>query len=39
MKYAEYVAAQQPIVWRIPDNVSFEQAAAFGGIPGDVNKI
>jgi NADPH:quinone reductase-like Zn-dependent oxidoreductase len=33
--FAEYVAAQQPIVWRIPENISFEQAAALGGIPGD----
>jgi len=33
--FAEYVAAQQPIVWRIPESISFEQAAAFGGIPAD----
>lgn len=37
MRYLDYISAQQPIVWRIPDNVSFEQAAALGGIPGDVS--
>jgi NADPH:quinone reductase-like Zn-dependent oxidoreductase len=33
--FAEYIAAQQPVLWRIPDKISFEQAAALGGIPGD----
>jgi len=33
--FADYIAAQQPVLWRIPDSISFEQAAALGGIPGD----
>ena len=33
----EYVAAQQAVLWRIPENITFEQAAALGGIPGDVS--
>ncbi|KIM83817.1 hypothetical protein PILCRDRAFT_87807 [Piloderma croceum F 1598] len=37
--FADYIAAQQPVVWHIPDSVSFEQAAALGGIPGDVSDI
>ena len=35
----DYIAAQQPVVWHIPDKVSFEQAAALGGISGDVSDI
>ncbi|KZP02114.1 NAD(P)-binding protein, partial [Athelia psychrophila] len=31
----EYISAQTPVVWRIPDNITFEQAAAIGGIPAD----
>jgi len=31
--FEDYVAAQQPIVWRIPENISFEQAAAVGEVP------
>jgi hypothetical protein len=38
-EYTDYVAAQQAALWRIPENFSFEQAAAFGGIPGDVNSL
>ncbi|KAF7972166.1 hypothetical protein HWV62_18732 [Athelia sp. TMB] len=33
--FAEYIAAQSPIVWRIPEHITFAQAAAVGGIPGD----
>jgi len=31
--FADYAAAQQRIVWRIPENISFEQAAAVGQVP------
>ena len=34
-KTAEYISAQTPVVWRIPEHITFEQAAAIGGIPGD----
>lgn len=33
--FAEYVAAQQIVLWRIPPSLTYEQAAALGGIPGD----
>ncbi|KZP24623.1 GroES-like protein [Athelia psychrophila] len=33
--FAEYISAQTPVVWRIPEGTSFEQAAAIGGIPAD----
>ncbi|KAF7973200.1 hypothetical protein HWV62_15783 [Athelia sp. TMB] len=33
--FAEYISAQTPVVWRIPEHITFEQAAAIGGIPGD----
>lgn len=32
---SEYVSAQTPIVWGIPEGTTFEQAAAIGGIPAD----
>jgi len=33
--FADYIATKQPIVWRIPEGTTFEQAAAIGGIPVD----
>jgi len=33
--FAEYAAVQQPMAWRIPENITFEQATALGGVSGD----
>lgn len=35
----DYIATKQPIVWRIPEGTTFEQAAAIGGIPVDVGAV
>jgi NADPH:quinone reductase-like Zn-dependent oxidoreductase len=31
----EYIRAEPRVLWRVPENVTFEQAAAIGGIPLD----
>ena len=35
----DYVATQQPVVWHIPENISFERAAALAGVSGDVCNV
>jgi hypothetical protein len=32
---AEYIRPEPRVLWRVPENIPFEQAAAIGGIPLD----